>query len=269
MPSPFPGMDPYIEQPAIWVDFHNSLADEIRAQLNVAIRPNYFARLTPRTTYDVVEISQVRAQIVRPHLGVFQPQPAGTPASASAAVAEAVIDTPIETIDPLDLTELLSVEIRRTGSNVLVTAIEILSPINKLVGHPGYEEYHRKRRDLLNTTAHVMEIDLLRGGTRPVLNLAEPGASYYVILSRAEQRPYPSIWPIPLSSRLPVVAVPLLAPDPDVPLDLGAVVATVYERGGYDVQSDYGASVPPPPLEPQDAAWVEQLLAEFRRATYR
>lgn len=59
-------MDPYIEYPAIWVDFHNRLADEISAQLNMTIRPNYFARLTPRTTYDVVEISQVRAQVVRP-----------------------------------------------------------------------------------------------------------------------------------------------------------------------------------------------------------
>lgn len=264
MPSPFPGMDPYIEHTVIWVDFHNRLADEISAQLNLAIRPNYFARLTPRTTYDVVEISQVRTQTVRPVLGVFQPQPAGMPGFTAAAVAEAVIDTPIETIDPLDLTELLSVEIRRTGSNVLVTAIEILSPINKLVGHPGYEEYHRKRRDLLTTTAHVMEIDLLRGGTRPVLGLAEPGASYYVILSRAEQRPYLSIWPIPLRSRLPVVAVPLLAPDPDVPLDLGAIVATVYERGGYDVQIDYRAPLPPPPLEPEDEGWVEQLLAEIR-----
>jgi hypothetical protein len=269
MPSPFPGMDPYIEYSAIWVDFHNSLADEIRAQLNSTIRPTYFARLTPRTTYDVVEISQVRTQTVRPDLGVFQRQPAETPTFAPVAVAEGVIDPPIETIDPLDLTELLSVEIRRTGSNVLVTAIEILSPINKLVGHPGYEEYHRKRRDLLTTTAHVMEIDLLRGGTRPVLGLAEPGASYYVILSRAEQRPYLSIWPIPLSSRLPVVAVPLLAPDPDVPLDLGAIVATVYERGGYDVQIDYGVPVPSPQLEPQDAAWVEQLLAEVRSSANR
>jgi hypothetical protein len=81
MPSPFPGMDPCIEHPAIWVDFHNSLADEIR--------PTYFTRLTPRTTYDVVEISQVRTQTVRPDLALFQPQPA-----RAAAFAAAVIDTP-------------------------------------------------------------------------------------------------------------------------------------------------------------------------------
>ena len=33
MPSPFPGVDPYIESPALWSDFHNNLASEIQAHL--------------------------------------------------------------------------------------------------------------------------------------------------------------------------------------------------------------------------------------------
>jgi len=44
-----------------------------------------------------------------------------------------------------------------------------------------------------------------------------------------------------LADRLPVLPVPLLEPDPDVPLDLGAVVASVYERGAYASQIDYSS----------------------------
>jgi Protein of unknown function (DUF4058) len=51
MSSPFPGMDPYIEEPEVWSDFHGGLADEMRAQLNSVLQPRYVARLTPRVTY--------------------------------------------------------------------------------------------------------------------------------------------------------------------------------------------------------------------------
>jgi len=47
MSSPFPGMDPYIEDPEIWGDFHAALATEIRTQLNRTIQPRYVARLIP------------------------------------------------------------------------------------------------------------------------------------------------------------------------------------------------------------------------------
>jgi hypothetical protein len=252
---------PYIEQPAIWVDFHNRLADEISAELNRAIRPKYFARLTPRTTYDVVELAQARTQMIRPDVGILRRTSAPRPTFAGSAIAEPVID-PSEPIVLLDRVEFLSVEVLQSRSETLVTAIEILFPVNKLTGHLGYEDYHRKRRELIATTVHLMEIDLLRGGTRP-LPVAS-SVAYYVFLSRAAERPNASAWSIGLRSRLPVVAVPLLAPDPDVPLDLGAVIATVYERGGYDVQIDYNAPVPPPPLSLDDTAWTEELLADLR-----
>ena len=34
MPSPFPGMDPYIETSGLWGDFHGSLLAAVRADLN-------------------------------------------------------------------------------------------------------------------------------------------------------------------------------------------------------------------------------------------
>src|SRR5712691_3775886 len=187
MPSPFPGMDPYIETPELWSDFHNNLASEIRAQLNRLIQPCYFARLTPYETYEVVEVGEVHG--VRP--------------SVESLVALKI---------PL---RLHRVEIRTTASQQLVTVIEILSPMHKRPSHEAYLSYQRKRRDILRSEVHLLEIDLLRGGERPPLARPVPAAPYYVVLSRANRRPTVEVWPIQLNESLPVPAVPLLEPDPD------------------------------------------------------
>jgi hypothetical protein len=158
---------------------------------------------------------------------------------------------------------LFTVEVRETGTLRLVAAIEILSPVNKQPGHEAHDEYLRKRREFLRSGAHLMEIDLLRAGRRPPLERPVPSAPYYVTLSRVDRRPYVEVWPVQLREKLPTVPVPLLEPDPDVPLNLGAVVARVYERGGYAVLIDY--SQPPcPPLSDEDATWLDAHLRAQR-----
>lgn len=264
MPSPFPGMDPYIEQSKLWVDFHNRLADEISAQLNSQIRPDYFARLTPYTTYEVIGISQVvQRRTIRPDVGVMLREQRTWATSPVAVIEKAPVESIVENEVQVDL---LSVEIYRAQEEVLVTAIEILSPVNKQPSHEAYTDYLRKRRELLRSDVHLMEIDLLRGGTRPPLYRPVPTAPYYVVLSRTNQRPFVEVWPLQLQAKLPVLPVPLLAPDPDAPLDLGEVVAAVYERGGYDVQIDYTEAVPPPALSAAETAWVEEHLAPIRQS---
>ena len=265
MPSPFPGMDPYIESPRIWSDFHGDLAGEIRAVLNRQIRPNYFAALTPYATYETIEVTKKKSYGMYPDVGIWK-RPFSTP--GGIAVADVIVSTPVESTISLELPlELFSVEIRTVGDEVLITSIEILSPVNKQRGHDAHLDYLRKRRDLLRSAAHLLEIDLLRGGVRPPLEQPVPLAPYYVMLSRATQRPHVSVWPIVLNARLPVLPIPLLEPDPDVLLDLGAVVASVYERGGYDARIDYRTPVPPPALAEEETAWVEQLLAPIRYTT--
>lgn len=70
------------------------------------------------------------------------------------------------------------------------------------------------------------------------------------------------VWPIQLADELPVLPVPLLEPDPDVPLDLGAIVSGVYERGGYAVLIDYTQPPPPPPLSEAEEKWQDAHLRE-------
>ena len=257
MPSPFPGMDPCIESRRIWSDFHLDLAAEIRAHLNARIQPGYYATAVTYITYDVIEVAQSEPRAVSPDVSVWR-----TDLRVPTPDAIAVIDPPpVQSMVPLEVpVRLARVEVREAGADMLVTAIEILSPINKRLGRER-QKYLRKRRELLRSEVHVMELDLLRGGERSPLETALPPAPYYVTLARVEYRPYVDVWPIQLTSRLPVLPVPLSAPDPDVPLDLGTIVPAVYERGGYATRIDYRQPVPPPPLTPEQQAWVEHLLA--------
>jgi len=256
MPSPFPGMDPYIEDPEIWSDFHNNLATEFQAQLNPLIRPRYIARLIPRVTYEIIEIGKVRG--VRPDVGIWQ-RP--LPQDRAGSTAIAIPPAPVESLVSLDLPlRLTSVEIRTTDSLELVTAIEILSPVNKRVGHDAFYEYRRKRRELLRSTAHLLEVDLLRGDERPPLEHVVPEAPYYVVLSREQRRPLVDVWPIQLNEKLPLLPIPLLEPDPDVPFDLHTAVTNVYDRAGYADLINYRRSPPPPPLNVSEATWLDEQL---------
>jgi hypothetical protein len=260
MPSPFPGMDPYIETPELWSDFHSDLASEIRTELNRLIQPRYFARLTPYMTYEEIDIGLPRG--FRPDVGVSQPQPpAGGPVRGAATITPAPEESRVPLEVPLRLNR---VEIRTVGVQQLVAVIEILSPVNKRPAHQAYRDYRRKRRALLRSEVHLLEIDLLRAGERPPLEQPVPPAPYYAVLSRADRRPNVAVWPIQLRDLLPVLPVPLLQPDPDAPLDLGTAVADVYERGAYAAQIDYRPAPPPPPLSPEEAGWVEELLRDRR-----
>lgn len=263
MASPFPGMDPYIEGRRLWVDFHNNLAGEIQAQLNSQIRPHYFAALTPYVTYETIEIAQTERRAVRPDVAVLLRSPvlpyggAATVLDAAPSENEIALDAPVE---------LFSVEIRTSNQETLVTAIEILSPVNKQPGHDAHRDYLRKRQELLHSNAHLLEIDLLRAGARPPLRRQTVQAAYFIVLSRVEKRPIVDVWPLRLRDRLPKLPIPLRAPDTDAILDLSSAVRTVYERGAYDLRIDYNQDPPAPPLSADDAFWVEELLAYLREA---
>lgn len=262
MPSPFPGMDPYIEQPSLWGDFHNAFANEIRTRLNQQIRPTYFARLIPYVTYESLAIGH--RQGTYPDVSVFQSTPVETTLLPSSHSGAAVLEPTIAVESEVEIDfpfRQHSVEVYTTLDQELVTVIEILSPVNKRNGHEAYEHYMRKRRQILSSDqVHLLEIDLLRGGRRPTLARPVPEAPYYIMLSRIETRPRVLVWPIQLYEPLPAVIIPLRHPDPDIVLDLQVALTTVYEDGAYDVQLDYTKPVPPPPLSARQQAWVEQLL---------
>jgi hypothetical protein len=151
---------------------------------------------------------------------------------------------------------LAFVEIRDRFDRRLTTVIELLGPTNKYAG-PDREQYLAKRGQLLASGTHFVEIDLLRGGPRlPLEDL--PECDYYVLVSRAEERPQAGVWPLRLRERLPVIPIPLRAPHADAQLDLQALLHRLYDAAGYE--DDIYTGEPQPRLTPEDAAWANQFL---------
>jgi len=253
MPSPFPGMDPYLEAPALWRGFHHSLADEIKAQLNAVLSPRYYADVEVRTMLEDVGVAMDKT--IYPDAAVLD-----TTFSASTSTTAVLIpEAPVQRIAMLpEEHKMRTVEVRTTATDTLVTAIEILSPVNKR--GEGISLYRSKRTSLLRSDVHVMEIDLLRAGERPGWEVRDlpMECEYMVLVNRAFRGDSrrSDIWPVALYEPLPLCPVPLLPPDPDVPLYLGVAVAQVYQRAAYARRIDYTLPVPPPPLRPAMQQWL-------------
>ncbi|MEJ5199182.1 MAG: DUF4058 family protein [Anaerolineae bacterium] len=251
MPSPFPGMDPYLEG-EMWQEFHATLSNAIRSQLLAVLPPQYTALLAKRYVLDRYPRfgATPQPQAIYPDVHVARLRE-----SAPAYVAAA----PVRAISPyIEEVPQLSVEVRDVAERRLVTLIEILSPINKI--GQGAGDYGRRRRLLLKRDIHLLELDLLRGGKRIQLWGEVPPAAYYIYLSRLEDRPVTQVWPIALQQPLPTVPVPLLEPDPDVTLDVQAAVNACYDLVHYERLLDYAGPPPPPELTAEELAWIDATL---------
>lgn len=263
MPSPFPGMDPYLEG-AEWASVHVELSAEIARQLAPKVRPRYVVRTMRRFVVDgddAIAIADVYPDIAvaRSPSPVPRPRPTaeGTdPRQPPSTTVTTPLPLRISAPMPVRVPHV-TVEIRDVASRGLVTAIEVLSPANKR--GLGHRQYLARRQRLLLSSAHVIEIDLLRSGKRPPMDAPLPPAPYFVFVSRAEDRPVIDVWPIGLDMALPLIPVPLLAGDPDATLDLQQAFDAVYDGMGYDLSVDYGRP-PDVPLAGADAAWAEERL---------
>lgn len=263
MPSPFPGMDPYLEAAELWEDVHANLATELRAQLQPQLVPRYVAVLTPYVTYEDIAIGEISA--IKPDVAVQLLQPDAR-ASAGPATSAAPLLGLSSIAEPEVPAKAQRIEVRQVRDEALVTVIEILSPANKRAGTESFETYQRKRRDLLRSPAHLLELDLLRRGVRWPMDTALPPEPYFVFLSRVALRPTVEIWPAGMHAPLPRIPVPLRDPDPDATLDLAAALARVYELGAYALRVDYRRDPPPPALSTDE---TERLAERLRAAGLR
>ena len=255
MPSPFLGMDPYLEG-SLWTTFHFAFGAELVRQLAPRLRPRYLALPVERLVLEEAGDIAVVTSNLYPDVSVVTHQPP-VPADRGTAAVEAPLQ--LATIIPQAVPHV-SIEIRDVAQRQLVTAIEILSPTNKR--GEGRQEYLAKRRRLPLSSAHLIELDLLREGQRLPMQQPLPAAPYFVLLSRAERRPVLDIWPIPLDQPLPIIPVPLLPGDDDLLLDLQATFAATYDLLGYDLMIDY-RQPPDPPLSGAAAEWAAARLHEL------
>ncbi len=261
MPSPFPGMDPYLENPGLWPDVHHNLITECQALLTAQLRPKYLVRIEERAyiTDESEEWSRPRQRV--PDIEVL-----GRPGWEESRLTQEDAAPQSETSEPVVATTWFEEEVHEAFLKIIdrlsrevVTVIELLSPANKAPGSPGRESFEAKRREVMNSPTHWVEIDLLRGERMVKVPGKVGDPQYLVHVSRKELRPRGQLWGIRLAQRLPVIPIPLKAGDPDGRLDLQAALDSAYDRAGYDLELDYRRP-PKPPLDEKLAAWADELL---------
>lgn len=265
MASPFPGIDPFVEDQE-WSDFHSNFIVELQAQLVPRLEPKYFVRVERRIyvehpAYDEEQRPQQRIPVLSVHLGT------GSTGAASSEGGTATLAAPVECVVPMPEERRESyLLIKETDTHEVVTVLELLSPSNKRIGGDGRREYLNKRDEVLRGATHLVELDLLRGGERLPIKPPVPVGDFYAIVSRSQRRPRVDVYAWRLSDPLPTISVPLTGLKESVPLDLGAALTAVYDRVRYYNSINYQAPLQTP-LPPQQTDWVAERLRPAKHGT--
>lgn len=250
MRNPFPGMNPYLEQPELWHQVHNRLIVAIADAITPQIAPKYRVSIEERV-YTSTEDSLL--------VGI-----------ADVAVSRRDSTSSETTLTALKLTEPVKVrvpvpeqvierflEVKSTQTGAVVSIIEVLSPKNKR-SKEGREAYESKRQKILRSATSLVEIDLLRAGN-PMPIVGDVGTGYRILVSRGYCRPDADLYAFGLKNPIPAFPVPLRQEEPDPVVDLQSLLNEVYERARFDLAINYLRPVKPP-LPPEEAAWVTEIL---------
>jgi hypothetical protein len=264
MPSPFPGMDPYLEHHSLWKRVHDMLVVMMIEPLQVQLLPRYMAVLEGRLLLRPLDqpAAPAKFNLRLPDVVVTEPRLGATERGGGVLVAA----PPLEATQPLWVEEPelriwhSFLEIRTVEEGAVVTVVELLSPWNKSPGE-GQREYHEKQRAVLLSDTNLVEIDLLRAGAHTVAFRPQslPPSDYRICIHRVARRDGFEVIPFSVRHPFPRIGVPLRGGERDVLLDLPAVFTRVYDSGAFFAQVDY-SGLPDPPLAGPDAAWARDLL---------
>ncbi|MBD2093459.1 DUF4058 family protein [Microcoleus sp. FACHB-1515] len=251
MPSPFPGMNPYLEHPQLWEEVHSRLIVAIADALGPQLRPKYRVAIEKRVYENADDLL-----IGRPDGAIFRavPDAAVTPTSSGGVLTEPIV---VEVPMPEEVTERY-LEIREVETGEVITTLELLSPSNKKPGK-GRQVYEAKRLAVLGSLTHLLEIDLIRAFKPLPVRGAIATSLYRILVSRADLRPKAALYAFNLPDPIPVFPIPLRPEDPEILLDLQFLLNQVYDRASYDLAIDY-TQEPVPPLQEADAKWADAHL---------
>lgn len=261
MPSPFPGMNPYLEHPTLWSEFHNRLIVEMSNALILSLRPKYYVGVETRTYTDEGEeelLVGIPDALVLPSAEHQENLRSSEVSDVAVQMRPIQIRLPM----PIEVRERY-LEVREVGTNTVVTAIEILSPKNKRKGK-GRTAYEKKRQRVLGSLSHLVEIDLLRGNLPMPMTGTTEKVDYRIVVSRESNRPTADLYGFSLRESIPSFPLPLKPEDAELTVNLQEIFDRVYDLGSYEVRIDYRQTVPPPALSKLDQQWVNELLAPLR-----
>ena len=243
MPSPFPGMDPYLEHPEQWPSVHLGLIVAIRDALVPRVRPKYRVVIETRTFFDLP--GDLKFTTI-PDVGVLRE-------------ARAPYGDPIQVAVPM-VEEMRQgyLKIRNVATGEVITVIEIFSPTNKRPGK-GRAEYEDKRLQILSSRVNLVEIDLLRDGEPLQIFGNGHHTAYRILASRARRRPDADLYAFGIREPISAFPLPLARGDDEPPVDLQTLLHDLYDRAGYDLAINYRGDATPP-LQGDDASWADALL---------
>jgi hypothetical protein len=244
-------MDPYIEGQGYWSEFHVQLIGAVVSALNRRLPPGYAAG---GEMYVWVHEPEVRTRLGVPDIYVSG-GPARGPAVGRAQTAPAATGR----LTVLREQRHRYVKITDLKRRRVVTAVELLSPVNKAAD--GRDAYLSKRQEFLAAGTSLIEIDLLRGGGRLALDEPPAGSGVYtVMVARTWRLPDVDLWFPGLREPLPEIPVPLAEGEPEPTLPLQECVDRVYEETRMADKLDYAGPLAPP-LPETDAAWAAARVA--------
>lgn len=258
MKSPFPGMDPYLEER--WGDVHTKLCTYSADVLNTRLPKGLIARTQERVgvELDEGETATTEPDTIVLHGYSHQGRENGGVAQMLPSFKLVAISEPI--------TERF-VEIRSGRGQKLVTVIEFISPSNKGTNRT---KFIAKRKLLLAGGVNVVEIDLTRGGEWHKLIAAEQiprdaVSAYRYTIRLPQEAGVTYLQPIALREPLPVISMPLREDEPHVDLPLQSLIDEAYTKGLYGEEIDYDEPLDPP-LNEADAVWAKSLIAAAKRS---
>ncbi|MDY6806712.1 MAG: DUF4058 family protein [Cyanobacteriota bacterium] len=259
MPSPFPGMDPYLEHPELWPGVHLFLISFLAQSLSPQLRPVYSVSVEVRM-YETTDEQSLLVGI--PDVSVLSKRgQVSTPTSTSQVAVATPTTTPRTVRLPMPITVRQGyLEIKEAATKEVVTTIEILSPVNKRSGK-GRDAYLAKREEILGSLTNFVEIDLLRfGEPMPILNKGLD-SHYRILVSRGKDRPKADLYAFNLQNPIAPFPLPLRPGDTEPIIDLRSLLTNIYDVCGYDLKIDYTTKAIPP-LSKKDAPWADALLRQ-------
>ncbi|MCU0541493.1 MAG: DUF4058 family protein [Oscillatoriaceae cyanobacterium Prado104] len=264
MPNPFAGMNPYLEQPEYWSDFHNQLVAAIARSLVPKLVPKYRV-VTDKWVYKIAGSTAIA--IGRPDISVQQNRRSNAPANTNpleGTVAVCPLPEPVKvTVPMLEEIQQSYIEVKDAATQQVVTAIEVLSPANK--SGDGRKKYTAKRQNILESLTNLVEIDLLREGIPLPVETGDVQSHYRILISPSQTRPISDMYPFNLGDRIPAFLLPLRSEDSEPILDLQSLVDELYEQLGYDYFIDYNSNPPSPWLRSE----ITEVLSIDRRSLDR
>jgi hypothetical protein len=253
MPTPFPGMDPYLERRDRWHAVHTRLLVAMADALGPQVWPHYRVDIELRTYIALLTSESLVG--IPDVLVMSSPHEVGHPMEPAPAlgIAPQVVEVPM----PEEIHERYLV-VREVTTQDVVTVLEILSLANKLT-HEGREAYEAKRTIVLGSKTNLVEIDLLRAGS-PLPPFQAGQSDYRILISPAPTRPRTMAYTLSVRDPLPTIPIALRPGDPEPTLPLKQLLHDLYDRARYDLAIDY-SQPPVPPLHDDDMAWARQLLS--------